>query len=262
MHYSATISILKFIKYWLRSKNQYYLHSPFVYNLVSKVIYDKNNNEVFDEIENLRKTLKQDHSLLKKTDFGTGKIQNNVSQKVKQIVKSSAKSAKYGQCLHRLVKHFKPQNMLELGSSLGISTLYQASANRDSNFTTLEGDPIVAKYAKNHLQKLNCGNVSVKVGNFDDTLDQVLNNYERLDYVFLDGNHQEKPTIQYFEKCLRKAHNNSLFIFDDIHWSKEMENAWKYIKEHKKVTVTIDLFFIGLVFFRKQQAKQHFIIRH
>ena len=91
--------------------------------------------------------------------------------------------------------------------------------------------------------------------------DQALEKLKQLDYIFIDGNHQEKPTLAYFEKCLPFAHNNSLFIFDDIHWSEGMENAWQQIQQHDAVHVTVDLFYLGLVFLKKEQSKEHFRIR-
>jgi predicted O-methyltransferase YrrM len=88
-----------------------------------------------------------------------------------------------------------------------------------------------------------------------------LNSLPKLDLVFFDGNHQKVPTLDYFHHCLTKAHENSIFIFDDIHWSSEMDEAWQQIQGHEQVSLTIDLFQFGLVFFRKGIAKQHFTLR-
>ena len=81
------------------------------------------------------------------------------------------------------------------------------------------------------------------------------------DLVYFDGNHQKQATLDYFEKLLPKVHNDTVFIFDDIHWSREMEEAWEEIKQHPAVKVTVDTFFWGFVFFRKEQEKEHFVIR-
>ncbi len=79
--------------------------------------------------------------------------------------------------------------------------------------------------------------------------------------LFIDGNHQKEATLAYFEKLLPTVHNDSVMIFDDIHWSKGMEEAWEIIKQHSEVRVTIDTFQWGLVFFRREQEKEHFVIR-
>lgn len=260
--YSAPKIAMKYLKYWFKSRNQYYLHSPFVYKLISEVIYDKKVYPVYDSIEKIRTRLKNSKDKVNMLDYGAKAKSDIDVRSIKSIVKSSAKSLKLASCLHRLVHHFQPKYMLEFGSSLGISTMYQALGNKDSVFTSMEGSPEVAEIAKANLSSIKCDQVCLEIGNFDHILDEQLEKFPQLDYVFFDGNHQEKPTIEYFEACLAKAHNETLFIFDDIHWSEGMEKAWDYIKSHEKVTVTIDLFFIGLVFFRKEQAKQDFVIRY
>ena len=99
------------------------------------------------------------------------------------------------------------------------------------------------------------------MGDFNLTLANKLKEILTIDLAFIDGNHQKKPTIDYFEQCLKYANNNTMFIFDDIHWSQGMENAWNYIKKHEKTTLTIDLFFVGIVFIKSELSKEHFTIR-
>ena len=105
-------------------------------------------------------------------------------------------------------------------------------------------------------------NIEQHVGNFDDVLPKILSEKEKIDFVFFDGNHRKEPTLNYFRQCLDKVHEGSVFIFDDIYWSLEMKEAWSEIKMNEQVTVTLDLFYLGIVFFRKEQVKQHFIIRY
>jgi predicted O-methyltransferase YrrM len=151
--------------------------------------------------------------------------------------------------------------MLELGTSLGITSAYLASAKDDSKLVTMEGSKEIAAIAQSNFEKLNVKNVSIITGNFDDQLPAFLNRQDKLDFVFIDGNHRLEPTLRYFEMLLPKTREGSILIFDDIHWSEEMEMAWKQIQHHPQVTVTVDLFFIGLVFFRKEnKVKQHFLI--
>jgi predicted O-methyltransferase YrrM len=160
-----------------------------------------------------------------------------------------------------LVKHFQPVNLLELGTSLGISTAYMSKASPTKKIITIEGSENIANIAIDNFNRLNISNIQVITGNFDIQLPKLLQNTSTFDFVFFDGNHRKQPTLSYFELCLQHKHNDSVFVFDDIHWSDEMEEAWESIKQSPEVTVTIDLFFIGLVFFRKESTKEHFIIR-
>jgi predicted O-methyltransferase YrrM len=161
-----------------------------------------------------------------------------------------------------MVQYYKPEHVLELGTSLGITTSYLASGNPNAGIFTLEGSIAIADSATKNFQSLELSNIELITGNFDETLAPTIKRFSSVDFAFIDGNHRYKPTINYFNQILSKIHNSSVLIFDDIHWSKEMEQAWEEIKNHSSVTCTIDLFFIGLVIFRSEiKEKQHFIIR-
>ena len=151
---------------------------------------------------------------------------------------------------------------MELGTSLGISSAYLAAANSGSKLITIEGCKEIADVAAQNFTKLELKNIEQVVGNFDKVLPEVLKKTDQLDLVFFDGNHQKEPTPNYFKQCLEKANEKSVFIFDDIYWSREMKEAWEEIKNNKKVTVSIDLFYMGIIFFRKEQVKEHFMIRY
>ena len=181
---------------------------------------------------------------------------------MQQIASVSLKPKKYAQLLYKLVKYVQPKTILELGTSLGLTSAYLASANKEAQLITIEGAPSIAAIAKENLDHLQLQNVHLITGNFDETLETVLAKKSAIDFVFIDGNHRKEPTLRYFEQLLKKSTEQSLFVFDDIHWSRDMNEAWTTIKNHSSVTLTIDLFFIGLVFFRKEQkVKQHFTIR-
>lgn len=232
------------------------IHSPFVFDLITKVFPARMENEEEHPVENWRTECLLDHSIIHVTDFGTGE---SGPRKISFIAKHAAKSPNEGQLLHRIVKHFKPENILELGTSLGISTNYLASACAFKKFVTLEGCPETAKIAAKGLRDQK---VEIVTGEFDLTLPLAVRDLRQLDFVFFDGNHREKPTLKYFDTCLPYSQNNSVFIFDDIHWSEEMESAWEKIKVHPSVKLTIDTFHFGIVFFRKEQLeKEHFVVR-
>ena len=250
----------RYFKYWLNAKNQ--TKSKFVNSLIKEVFQSSNKFYAFKKIEEIRSSLKKNNSLVNITDFGAGSsINKSKKRKISDLVKNSAKAPWLGETLFRLINKFEPKNMIELGTSLGISACYQIGANKNVNFTTLEGCPETAKVAKEVLKNFKAQNVKVKVGSFSDTLSEVIQTYEELDYVFFDGNHKKAPTIEYFNMCLKKAHENSIFVFDDIHWSTEMEEAWEYVQSHPSVTCRIDIFWMGIVFFKKDQPKRTFIIR-
>ena len=250
---------IKYLKYWFSAKTAHGIHSPFVFQLYNEVINKKGNYYSFDKIEQLRKKLLLSQKEIDVTDLGTGKSEKRT---VSEIAERSLKSVKYGQLLFRLAYHFKSNTILELGTSLGITTSYLASANPNSKVITIEGCPNISSAAKSNFESLGLNNIETVVGNFDSVLGSRLKTQDsRLDFVFFDGNHRKAPTLKYFSQCLEVANNDSVFIFDDIHWSDEMEDVWEEIKSHPKVTVTIDLFFLGLVFFRKEQAKENFILK-
>ena len=253
---------LRFLKFYFRAETKYQVHSPFVFDFILKVLEEKHEAPIFKEIEGLRSRLYNNNAVLHITDFGAGsKIRNTKEKPISAIAKSAASRPWQCKTLYRLIKTYQPTTLLEMGTSLGISTLYQASAAENGRLITLDGDPAVAEQAEINLDEFKVKNVSQKVGEFSSTLDASLEELKSLDYVFIDGNHRYEPTLDYFEKCLKYAHNDTIFVFDDIHWSKGMEKAWEELKLHPKVTVTIDLFHMGVVFIRPQQKqKEHFTL--
>jgi len=249
---------IHYIQHFFKAVDEHGVHSPFVFDLLTKAIYVKSRFYAYKNIENLREQLIDSSESIQRLDFGTGK---SGTETISRIAKHSGKSPTQAQLLFRLVNYFQPTNVLELGTSLGISTCYLASANSNTNITSIEGCPNTANIAKKNFEILKLKNIKQIIGNFDEALPSFISKTEKLDFVFFDGNHRKEPTISYFNQCITKAHNDSVFIFDDIHWSGEMTEAWEHIKNHPQVTVTLDLFFMGLVFFRKEQSKQHFLIR-
>jgi len=265
--YSSFQLAFKYLKYWLTSSNGkgHGVHSPFVYDFITNVLNDKREFDCFRYIESLREELKNNNNEISVPDFGAGsRKQLNNKRRISAIAKSSLKPKKYSQLLFRIVHYYKPLSIVEIGTSLGITTSYLSSANPNAKVITMEGAPEVAAIAKNNFQTLVLSNIKVKEGNFDVTLPLTINNeLSTLDLAFIDGNHRKEPTLNYFYQLLSKSTQSGIFIFDDIHWSEEMEDAWNVIKQHPSVTLTLDLFFIGIVFFRtEQKIKEHFTIRY
>jgi len=254
---------LKFISYLILSKHKkgHGIHSPFLYNLISKVFnnsdYDENLNRVFIIYNRFRKS----KQLIEFEDFGAGsKYSGNTKSLLRDIIRNSSVNQKYGKLLYKLNRYFKCKYILELGSSVGISSAFIAQANKNAHFTSIEGSRNKLTIAKQIAQELN-QNTKFIEGNIDHKLDEVLQEFEKIDFVYFDGNHTNKSTLSYFNSCLPKVHNNSVFVFDDIHWSKEMEEAWEEIKHNKKVKLSVDLYRMGLIFFKKELSKEHYVIK-
>jgi len=254
--------ILRYFRYLLTAKGKHFAQAPFLYSFITKVLNAKQVDENCKKIEALRKELCNSEQIIQITDFGAGSnINNSKKRRVKDVARNSAKNEKFGQLLYRICRNFKPKNIIELGTSLGVSTCYLAKANPSAQVFTLEGCSETAAIAKKNFNNLNLENIDITIDDFKETLTQKLEEIKNVDLAFVDGNHQEKPTIAYFEEILKFSSNESIFIFDDIHWSCGMENAWNYIKSHQQTTLTIDLFFVGIVFVKTELSKEHFTIR-
>ncbi len=204
----------------------------------------------------------RDQHTIEVTDLGAGSRKGSQPlRKVSTIARHSVSSQKVSELLFRLVAYFQPQHILELGTSLGVNTLYLAKAQPQARVTTMEGCPNLAAMARQHFIDHQMNHIQLQEGNIDTTLPDFLKGDPKLDFVFLDANHREAPTLRYFEQCLSKAHEGSVFVLDDIYWSLGMQRAWQQIQQHPQVKLTIDLFRVGLVFFRDKQPKQHFKLR-
>lgn len=254
----------RYLVYLFRSKNRHSIHSPFVYDFVCKVLNDKTEYPEYKQVEKLRTQLFRNPNTVEIIDFGAGKGRASYSthlRRVKDIASKSGIPVKYGRLLHRIVRYFRPKVMLEMGTSVGISSMYQVAAAPGSTFLALEGCASTAEFAASNLNAVGAHAVEFNVGNFDVVLPVLLKQTGVIDYAFIDGNHTKKGTLNYFHRLEKHAANDSVFIFHDIHWSSEMEDAWEMIKKHDSVRLTIDLFFMGIVFFRRELGRQHFIIR-
>ena len=263
--YSPIQLAFKYIQHYLKASNGkgHGVHSPFVFQFIKEVIQDDRSFYAFEDIEQIRTALLNNTKEITIEDFGAGSHTGLSKQrKISDIAKSSLKPKKFAQLLFKMVNYYQPKNILELGTSLGITTSYLASANKNVQVTTMEGSFTIAAIAKENFTTLKLKNIEVVEGNFDTTLPTALSQLFTIDFAFLDGNHRYQPTINYFNQVLAKSNEYTIIILDDVHWSKQMEKAWNEIKQHPQVTLTIDLFFIGIVLLRKEfKVKQHFVIR-
>ncbi|MDG1720506.1 MAG: class I SAM-dependent methyltransferase [Bacteroidia bacterium] len=232
------------------------VHSPLVYQFINQVL-NSNKDSKYPLAEYERKRLQSDTTLINFVDFG--KSGKTYEKKINTIAKSSLKSKKYAQLLRRIVQHFQPNKVLELGTSLGITTAYLAY-DQSVDITTLEGSERVAQEAEQVWKNLKLSQIQCITGDFDKTLLPVTQ--QSFDLIYLDGNHRCEPTLAYFEMLKKNSYKKTIFIFDDIHYSKSMEEAWRQIKQQADVTITIDLFFIGLVWIDSILSKENFVLRY
>ena len=254
--------IKSYLQFLWHSKNEHAVHSPFVFTLLTKCFYDKKFKPEYTTLKNYRNELLENKNTFEITDFGAGsRVFKSNTREISKVAKTAGISTKRAQLLYRIVTYFQPDSILEIGTSLGLSTSALSLGNPKASITTLEGCSNTMAIAKIQLQKFNFNNLECVVTEFNNYLENCQLKTENCQLIYFDGNHSKKATLDYFELLLPTITNDTVWIFDDIHWSQEMEEAWEMIKDHLKVTVSIDTFQWGLVFFRYEQSKQHFVIR-
>ncbi|MGI9543165.1 MAG: O-methyltransferase [Cyclobacteriaceae bacterium] len=261
MSSSKAWTVFSFFKYWLNAVDAHSLQSPFAFDFYESIVASKKNHQDFLQIERLRQKLQKDHRAIQIKDYGAGSRRHVSSRrKISDIVHYGISRPRFSQMLYRLVSHYKPQNIIELGTSLGVNTLYLAKANHQNQVTTFEGCPQLAAVARENFDRLRRDNIKLIEGDLNYTLQAHLATTDQVDLVFFDANHQFEPILGYFNQCLEKAHSDSIFIFDDIHWSGEMEKAWSKIKSEPSVTLSFDLFQAGIVCFAPTATKQELVL--
>lgn len=244
------------------------IHSPYLFEWVRMVMADKNSYYIWGEIERVREKMLRDERVLRFVDFGSGaKEKGEVRERrVRELAKNSLASKRYAQMLSRLVNwlgHKKEGKdglvVVELGTSLGITTAYLAAMDSKNKVVSYEGCEAVANVAKENWKALNMKNIECRVGEIDVT--KLGEDIELVDVAFIDANHTYVHTCEYFKVLANKVHEKSVIVVDDIHHSEEMERAWKEICADERVTSTMDLYQMGLVFFDPHYWKRNYIMR-
>ncbi len=252
-----------YIHYQIHAKTRHGIHSPFVYDFVEQYLYKKLNTSTYKPIEKIRKELLKNNQTIHFDDLGAGsKKAKTKTPTIKTLAKNSLKPKKYAKLIAQLAQYIEAKTIIELGTSLGTTSLYIAKLNPKAQIYTIEGSPEIARIAKQQFNKLNANNIEVIIGNFDDQLQPLLAKTNEVDLIFIDGNHTKKATLQYFEQSLEYCHSKTIFIFDDIYWSEGMKQAWTTIKRHPKVSLSMDFFFLGAVSINPDFSKEEFIIRY
>jgi predicted O-methyltransferase YrrM len=254
--------ITEYIKYFFTAKSGFGIHAPFAFDFYSKVIRAKEPlPEILIKIEKMRRRLLKSNVIIQVADFGTGASKEKSVRKVSHIVRSYSNVKKDAYLIYRMIQFLKPNTILELGTSLGLTTMYMAYANTESQIYSIEGCPETAHLAKQNFT-LSGLDINLLMGNIDQVLPELLNKNFKPEFVFFDGNHTKEATLRYFELCLNFANEQTVFVFDDIYWSLGMKEAWVSIISHPKINLSMDLFRLGIVFFKKNSAKQHYVLKY
>jgi len=257
--------LIKYMGYIMFSRHGrgHGIHSPFVFDLVSRVMRNKTDRDIVLKIESIRKRNLSDGRVISIQDPGAGssKMKDNL-RRVSDIVKYTAVPAKYGRLLFNMAGEFGKPGIVELGTSLGISTLYLSAACPDSMVYTVEGCSATAEIATENFKSYGTSNITLIQESFDTAINDLIAKSLKPGLVFIDGHHSKEPTLRYFELMAGHCDKGTVIIIDDIHSSGEMEEAWSMIKEHKEVTATIDIFRMGLVFFREGISSFDYVIRY
>lgn len=253
-----------YLKYFMSARHRkgYGIHSPFAFYLVRELLGEKHPFYAFRKIEAVRQSLLKNHTVIHNDTLGAPSVSGQKQRSVRKLVSSGSLPAKYGVLLFRLINYFEAKNILELGTGTGLSTLWLALPDSRARVITIEGCKELCDFSRQVFEMVDVNNVEVINGSFVNILPALVEEIDSLDFVFFDGDHRKESVLKYFEWCLKKAHNNSIFVFDDIHWSPDMEAAWKTILQHPKITVSFDLYRIGIIFFRKECTRQHYIVRY
>ena len=252
--------LLAYIKYWLLSVDEHSLHSPFLYKFYTEVVKSKSNTQD-PAIEEIRKQLLKNQTIIEIEEMGAGsRVSLSNTRKVREIAKHSATPTQFSLLLSRIIQHYNFKKVVEPGTSLGLNTAYLAKSNKEVKVTTFEGSGTIAELALQHFKQLGLPNIEVVMGNIDQTLELWLATSTKIDLAYLDANHRYEPTIRYFELLLPKMNQQGIIILDDIHWSKEMNQAWNELKHHPQVSLSIDLFEGGVLFLNPEIPKDQYIL--
>ena len=251
----------EYIKYCLKAKHRHGVHSPYVYDFNDICLSLTIPQKVQQDYLSLFRSFTTSKEVIKVNDLGAGSKHLSLNRKVKKIAKISGSKAKYARLLYRLVAHYQPQNVLELGTSLGLGTFMLAAASDNIHIITVEGCKITCDFAKNSFPKDHIHKVDFVNDEFLNYINQ-LNSSTVFDLIFIDGDHKAERLFQQLNQLRPFIHDETIIVLDDIRWSKDMLEAWETIKKNNEYHLTIDLFKMGIIAPRKHQQKEHFIIRY
>ncbi|MDH3246516.1 MAG: class I SAM-dependent methyltransferase [Saprospiraceae bacterium] len=246
-------SFMEFTKFYSSAISKYRVHSPFVTDVIEEVIYGSKVPSNQERLEDIRQTFLQNHRKISLSTLGApSRVSGSATRSIRQIAKSSLTPRSQAELLFRIVDYFRPTTMLELGTCLGVTSLYQYAGNQHAIFHTVEGDPETFAEAKKLFESIQHPGLKAIQGRFADVLPSLLQNLKKVDYAFIDGDHTGEGLRRYLKILLPYIHDSSVIVLHDIHWSSDMAKAWCELRKYPDIKVSIDLFYLGLLFFRKE----------
>lgn len=254
---------ISYLQYFVSAKSIQYIHSPFLFELMRFVFNDSSKNfpKEFEVIEEQRKKMHKDSSLVNYEDFGAGgDVERKKTMSLQAISALAVKQSKYSRFLYRLIQYQKSTEVVELGTSLGITTAYLSLACNKVH--TVEADKNILSVAKNNWQQLFINNVHSYCFDLNDAWNKLSDHVNTIDFLFIDANHRKEAMIRYVLQALPYIHQRSVIVLDDIHWSEETKEAWEILKKRKEVSLSFDIFQMGVLFFDSNLSKQHFTLRY
>jgi len=259
---SKFLQLKSFLTYWLDAVDEHSLHSPFLFDFYTNVLKKAFSDPELDALKSIKRKLEDDHRTINVTDLGSGSSKMKTSaRKISDIVRITTTPEKYSKLYSRIIRHYNCTNILELGTSVGINTIYLARARELARVTTIEGSHEIALLAKGLFEEHKVKNIQLMEGNIDHVLPAFLDSVAKIDFAFIDANHRFEPTVAYVDLILKKIHVNSILVLDDIHYSREMERAWLALQVHEQVYTTVDLYRCGLIFFNPSLTKQNAVLQ-
>jgi predicted O-methyltransferase YrrM len=237
------------------------IHSPYVFSFNRDVLNCRKRYDEYDLIRGFRLKLMSRDEIICVDDKGAGSavfISNK--RKVREMVKYSSSTTKMGKLLFRLARHLHAVNVVELGTSLGFGTFCLALGSDKGRVYSIEASQEQIDIAREELGNAGITNAELIEGTFRNVLPDTLAGIECLDLVYFDGDHRKESVRWQFRQCLGKMHSGSVFVVGDINWSTEMNEAWRELCGEPSVTLSMDLFHCGLLFFRKGMTRQHFTL--
>jgi len=223
------------------------VHSPFVYDLITNVIEEKSDFYAFSDISIAQLQLLQNEHVIQ---YGRKRIA------VKEALKRFGITTKEGKFLFRLTNHYKPHTILSIGSSMGLAPLCLTRYNATVQCIILEYEQDIAEIAKQILNKEKNTALNIKIGAYHELLPESIVQLQRIDCVFIGKDVGVNDWDTVFEQCEPFIHDSTFFVLAGIRSSTDKQNYWMQYRQHPSVTIAVDLFDMGLLFFQPKLHKQ------